>query len=106
MKYLYELVDLLNQYDGSNREMENRIRDLVCYILDSSEYMQIDLYRSIVFEAAQKLRMFGYIKGTNRIAQDEFFYDNLNDINIQQFKIIINQKCLVIIYLIKDKKKL
>lgn len=80
MKYLYELVDLLNQYDGSNREMENRIRDLVCYISDSSEYMQIDLYRSIVFEAAQKLRMFGYIKGTNRIAQDEFFYDNLNDI--------------------------
>lgn len=80
MKYLYELVDLLNQYDGSNREMENRIRDLVCYISDSSEYMQIDLYRSIVFEVAQKLRMFGYIKGTNRIAQDEFFYDNLNDI--------------------------
>ena len=80
MKYLYELVDLLNQYDGSNREMENRIRDLVCYISDSSEYMQIDLYRRIVFEAAQKLRMFGYIKGTNRIAQDEFFYDNLNDI--------------------------
>ncbi len=80
MKYLYELVDLLNQYDGSNREMENRIRDLVCYISDSSEYMQIDLYRSIVFEAAQKLRMFGYIKGINRIAQDEFFYDNLNDI--------------------------
>ena len=80
MKYLYELVDLLNQYDGSNCEMENRIRDLVCYISDSSEYMQIDLYRSIVFEAAQKLRMFGYIKGTNRIAQDEFFYDNLNDI--------------------------
>lgn len=80
MKYLYELVDLLNQYDGSNREMENRIRDLVCYISDSSEYMQIDLYRSVVFEAAQKLRMFGYIKGTNRIAQDEFFYDNLNDI--------------------------
>lgn len=80
MKYLYELVDLLNQYDGSNCEMENRIRDLVCYISDSLEYMQIDLYRSIVFEAAQKLRMFGYIKGTNRIAQDEFFYDNLNDI--------------------------
>lgn len=80
MKYLYELVDLLNQYDGSNREVENRIRDLVCYISDSSEYMQNDLYRSIVFEAAQKLRMFGYIKGTNRIVQDEFFYDNLNDI--------------------------
>lgn len=55
--YKYFILDcLLNQYDGSNREMENRIRDLVCYISDSSEYMQIDLYRSIVFEAAQQIR--------------------------------------------------
>lgn len=80
MKYLYQLVDLVNQYDGKNRDVENRIRDLVCYISDNSEYMQIDLYRSVVFEAAQKLRMFGYIKGANKIVQDEFYYDNLNDI--------------------------
>lgn len=37
MKYLYELVDLLNQYDGSNREMENRIRDLVCIYSELSD---------------------------------------------------------------------
>lgn len=88
MEYLYELVDLLNKYDEGNGEVENRIRDLVCYISDNSEYMQIDLYRSVIFEAAQKLRMFGYIKGVNRIAQDEFDYDNLNDIKhsaIQNF---------------------
>ena len=88
MKFLYELVDLLNKYDEGNIEVENRIRDLVCYISDDSEYMQIDLYRSVIFEAAQKLRMFGYIKGVNRIAQDEFEYDNLNDIKhsaIQNF---------------------
>lgn len=88
MKYLYELVDLLNKYDKNNIEVENRIRDLVCYISDNSEYMQIDLYRSVIFEAAQKLRMFGYIKGVNRIAQDEFDYDNLNDVKhsaIQHF---------------------
>lgn len=88
MKYLYELVDLLNKYDEGNIEVENRVRDLVWYISDDSEYMQIDLYRSVIFEAAQKLRMFGYIKGVNRIAQDEFEYDNLNDIKhsaIQNF---------------------
>lgn len=88
MKYLYELVDLLNKYDEGNIEVENRIRDLVCYISDNSEYMQIDLYRSVIFEVAQKIRMFGYIKGVNRIAQDEFEYDNLNDIKhsaIQNF---------------------
>lgn len=88
MEYLYELIDLLNKYNEGNIEAENRIRDLVCYISDNSEYMQIDLYRSVIFEAAQKLRMFGYIKGVNRIAQDEFEYDNLNDIKhsaIQNF---------------------
>lgn len=88
MEFLYELVDLLNKYDEGNIEAENRIRDLVCYISDNSEYMQIDLYRNVIFEAAQKLRMFGYIKGVNRIEQDEFEYDNLNDVkhsSIQNF---------------------
>lgn len=88
MEYLYELVDLLNIYDEGNSRVENRIRDLVCYILDNPDYMKSDLYRSVVFEAAQKLRMFGYVKGMNRIVQDEFGYDNLNDIKhsaIQHF---------------------
>ena len=51
--------------------MENRIRDLV-YISDSSEYMQIDLYRSIVFEVRQKLRMFGYIKEQTELRKMNF----------------------------------
>ena len=80
MIYLYELINLLNKYNESNREDENRIRDLICYIADNPEYMQIELYRSVIFEAAQKLRMFGYIKGSSKISQDEFAYDGLNAI--------------------------
>lgn len=80
MQYLYELINLLNKYSESHREDENRIRDLICYIADNPEYMQIEMYRSVIFEAAQKLRMFGYIKGSSKIAQDEFAYDGLNDI--------------------------
>lgn len=80
MQYLYELINLLNKYSENHREDENRIRDLICYIADNPEYMQIEMYRSVIFEAAQKLRMFGYIKGSSKISQDEFTYDGLNDI--------------------------
>lgn len=80
MKYLYELITLLNKYNETHRENENRIRDLICYIADNPEYMQTEIYRSVIFEATQKLRMFGYIKGSNKISQDEFVYDGLNDI--------------------------
>lgn len=80
MEYLYELISLLNKYNENYREDENRIRDLICYIADNPEYMQIEMYRSVIFEAAQKLRMFGYIKGSSKISQDEFVYDGLNDI--------------------------
>lgn len=80
MIYLYELINLLNRYNENSREEETRIRDLICYIADNPVYMQNELYRSVIFEAAQKLRMFGYIKGSNKISQDEFAYDGLNDI--------------------------
>lgn len=80
MQYLYELINLLNKYNENNKEDENRIRDLICYIADNPDYMQIEMYRSVIFEAAQKLRMFGYIKGSSKISQDEFIYDGLNDI--------------------------
>lgn len=88
MEYLYELIDLINRYKEGDTVTENRMRDLICYISDNSEYMQIDLYRNVVFEAAQRLRMFGYIKGANRIDQDEFGYDEINDLKhiaIQNF---------------------
>lgn len=80
MEYLYKLVNLLNQYDGNDRKVENEIRDLICFISDDPNYMDNELYRNIIFEASQKLRVFGYIKGTNKISQEEFYYDDLNDI--------------------------
>lgn len=72
MEYLYQLVNLINKYTEENHEIENKIRDLICYISDNSYYMSNDLYRNIIFEAAEKLRMFGYIKGTNKIPIEEF----------------------------------
>ena len=29
MEYLYKLVNLLNQYDGNDRKVENEIRDYI-----------------------------------------------------------------------------
>lgn len=72
MEYLYKLVNLLNQYTEQNIEIENKIRDLICYISDNPDYMKNEIYRSVIFEAAEKLRLFGYIKGTNKISIDEF----------------------------------
>lgn len=72
MDYLYNLINLLNIYTEQNSEIENKIRDLICYISDNSEYMKNELYRSAIFEASERLRLFGYIKGTNKISIDEF----------------------------------
>ncbi len=71
MEYLYKLVNLLNKYTEENLEIENKIRDLICYISDNPEYMGNELFKSIIFEAAEKLRLFGYIKGTNKISINE-----------------------------------
>lgn len=80
MEYLYRLVDLLNEYTDKSYDTERQIRDLVCFISDNQEFMKNELYRSIVFEAAEKLRMFGYIRGVNKISADEFSDDDLYDI--------------------------
>ena len=37
MEYLYELIDLLNRYTERNIEIENKIRDLVCYLSEKPE---------------------------------------------------------------------
>lgn len=81
MEYLYELINLLNKFNGKfNEDTEdiNRIRDLICYISDNPEYMNDKLFKRVIFEAAQMLRMFGYIKGENKIDKDEFFNDNIS----------------------------
>ncbi len=72
MEYLYRLVDLINTYTEENLEIENKIRDLVCFISDNPNYMRNPLYRNAIFEASEKLRLFGYIKGTNQITVEEF----------------------------------
>lgn len=70
MDYLYKLVNLINAYDGS-LESSIKLRDLICFISDNDEYKNNPLYRVAIFEAAQKMRMFGYIKGVNKINIDE-----------------------------------
>lgn len=72
MEYLYELIDLLNRYTERNIEIENKIRDLVCYLSEKPECISNKLYRSVIFEASEKLRTFGYIKGQNKILINEF----------------------------------
>lgn len=80
MDYLFELVELLNRYNEEDRVIENRIRDLICFICDDPTYMEKSLFRSVVFEAAEKLRMFGYIKGSIKINREEFDENNMFDI--------------------------
>lgn len=80
MEYLYKLVDLINEYEDGNDDTEKQMRDLVCYISDNDEYMKNELFRSVIFEASEKLRMFGYIKGQNKISANEFSEDDLYDI--------------------------
>lgn len=58
MEYLYELIDLLNRYTERNIEIENKIRDLVCYLSEKPECISNKLYRSVIFEASEKLRTF------------------------------------------------
>ena len=82
MKYLYELVDLINNFDDKSTTL-NRMRDLICYLSEKEEYVYNELYRTIIFEASEKLRVFGYIKGASRIDIDEFTNNGLYDIKHQ-----------------------
>ena len=82
MKYLYDLINEINIYDGT-LEATNRLRDLVCFISDNEKYRNDLVYRTALFEAAQKMRMFGYIKGANKIDLDEISNDGLYDIKHQ-----------------------
>ncbi|MCL4418014.1 MAG: DEAD/DEAH box helicase [Actinobacteria bacterium] len=82
MKYLYKLVDEINTYNGS-LEAANRLRDLICFISDNEKYRSDILYRTALFDAAQKMRTFGYIKGDNKIDLDEISKEGLYDIKHQ-----------------------
>lgn len=82
MKYLYELVDLVNNYNG-NVEQERRMRNLICFLSEIDRYKNSEIYRNVIFEAAEKLRVFGYIKGVNKISLNEFSDDSIYDIKHQ-----------------------
>ncbi|OXS52153.1 hypothetical protein B1A99_34925 [Cohnella sp. CIP 111063] len=85
MEYLFHLVDEINSYDGT-WESTVRLRNLVCFISDNEEYRNDNLYRTALFEAAQKMRTFGYIKGTYKIDIDEIQNEGLHDIKHQSIQ--------------------
>lgn len=80
--YLYQLVDLINNYDGT-AEIEGKMRDLICFLSENEDCRNDKLYRTVIFEAAEKLRVFGYVKGINRISIDEFSQNGAYDIKQQ-----------------------
>lgn len=82
MDYLYQLIELINSYDGSP-EIERQMRDLICFLSENEAYRTDDLYKTVIFEAAEKLRVFGYIKGENPITIDDFNANGMYSIKQQ-----------------------
>ena len=82
MDYLYRLVDLINTYDGSP-EIEREMRNLICFLSENEEYKTNDLYRTVIFEASEKLRVFGYVKGKSPISIEDFAADGIYPVKQQ-----------------------
>lgn len=82
MKYLYDLLDLLNDYSGEP-ETENTIRDLICFLAEDDKYKDNELFKSLLFETAQKLRMFGYIKINEELTIDNLLQSDFSKIENQ-----------------------
>lgn len=91
MDYLYKLIELINSYDGSP-EIERQMRDLICFLSENEAYRTDDLYRTVIFEAAEKLRVFGYIKGENPITIDDFDANGLYSIKQQAIQSYYSSK--------------
>ena len=82
LEKIYELVDLTNSFDGSS-EKENRMRDLICYLSEYEGSELRGLIECAVFEASEKIRVFGYTKGKNVFYHKESLPDNLAGIKHQ-----------------------
>lgn len=91
MEYLHKLVSEINSYDGST-EATIRLRNLVCFISDSVKYKDDDLYKTALFDAAQKMRTFGYIKGVNKINIEDIDLEGLYDIKHQAIQNFYSSK--------------
>lgn len=91
LDYIYELVELINNYNGSASE-ENRMRDLICYLSDCEDNNNKELIKAVVFEASEKLRVFGYIHNKSIINTEEYTLDNLYDIKHQAIQNLYTSK--------------
>jgi hypothetical protein len=84
MDLLKALIDEINKYDGSDGA-SNQLKKLICYMSDREEYRNDPLFKSILFDAAQMMRTFGYISApNNKINIDDIWRNiGLNDIRQQ-----------------------
>ncbi len=55
-----QLLNAVNEYDLSNVESVNRLRDLVCICSDDPQLKQDSFVASLLYTASQKMRVFGY----------------------------------------------
>ena len=85
MEYLFKIVDAINNYDGSVQST-TRLRNLICYISDNEKYKNDETYKAALFEASQKMRTFGYIKGANKINLDDIPSDGLYELKHQSIQ--------------------
>ena len=59
--YKRELVEAINLYDENSIESFTKLKDILCMISDRKEIIGNDFFiNSLLFLAAQKMRMFGY----------------------------------------------
>lgn len=91
LDYIYELVELINNYNGSSSD-ENRMRDLICYLSDCEDNDNKELIKAVVFEASEKMRVFGYVHDKSIINTEEYTLDNLYDIKHQAIQNLYTSK--------------
>ncbi len=60
--YIEKLLKAINQFDNTNMQSVERLRDLVCVISDNNQLKQDPMIRSLLYVASQKMRVFGYNK--------------------------------------------
>ncbi|MBH1940093.1 DEAD/DEAH box helicase [Mobilitalea sibirica] len=85
MSYLQRLLYCINHFDNSDK-LISEMRNLICFLSDNENYRYNEPYRSIIFEAAQKMRTFGYIKGVNKISIDDLASNDIIDIKQQSIQ--------------------
>lgn len=60
--YIEKLLTAINQFDSTNSQSVECLRDLVCVISDNDQLKQDPMIRSLLYVASQKMRVFGYNK--------------------------------------------